>query len=150
MNDEFVIPPLKMIKSEVANFVQHIPIWTITLFTVDGYVLEHRSNNMNLPQEIELIISSMSAGLITIAEDMIRMVDHSKLFSQVIVDSENVSDNENFSILLRQIADNILLACVFPNSTHLGLITFEIQELTNRIRDIVSQWDIKLHEETMT
>ncbi len=150
MNEDFVIPPLKMIKDEVASFVQRVPIWTITLFTVDGYVLEHKSNNTNMPQESELIISSMSAGLITIAEDMIRMVDHSKLFSQVVVDSENLSNAENFSILLRQLADNILLACVFPNSTHLGLISFEIQELTNRIRDIVSHWDVKLHEETMT
>jgi len=150
MSDDSIIPPLKLIKEEVANFTQRVPVWAITLFTVDGYVLEHKSMTDRMPPESELILSSMSAGLITIAEDMIRMVNHEKLFSQITVDTNEVSTEENFSIILRQLAENVLLACVFPISLHLGLVTFEIQNLSSSIKEIVSHWDVKLHEETMT
>jgi predicted regulator of Ras-like GTPase activity (Roadblock/LC7/MglB family) len=150
MENDTAIQPMKLIQGQVEDFLHRIPVWSVSLFTIDGYVLNHRSMSDRIPPESDMVLSTMSAGLISIAEDMIRMVDHGMLFSQIVIDAEGQYNNECFSIILKHLAENVLLACVFPNSIHLGLVTFEIQNLSIMIGDIVREWDVKLHSETMT
>ena len=52
-----------------------------------------------------------------------------------------------FSILLRSIAKNMMLAHIFLNTMQLGLVTFEVNNLKNDKLDIVNLWEIKLHND---
>lgn len=148
--DDDVVPPVKEIRDQLSSFEMKVPVWGLTVFTVDGYIIAHKLFYDAMPAEIEVAVSSMSAGLITISEDFIRIVDSGNKFKQVLVDSEDTIGTVSFSILLRTIAENVLLACIFPNSTKLGLVTFEIENLSNSILDIVDRWDVKLHADTVT
>jgi len=144
------VPPVKEIREKLSNFEMEVPVWGLTVFTADGYIIAHKLFYDAMPDEIGMAISSMSAGLITISEDFIRMVDSRSTFRQVLVDSEYNDDTPSFSILLKAIAENVLIACIFPSSTQLGLVTFEIENLCKEIRDIIELWDVKLHEDTVT
>ncbi len=150
MSNDDAIPPVKKLRQKLDEFAARVPIWSLTLFTVDGYIIAHRAASERIPDGIEMAISSMSAGLITISEDFIRMIDASKMFRSVLVDSVDEAGVLNFSILLGVVADNVLLSCVFPRTTQLGLITFELETLGNEIRETIREWDVKLHSETMT
>jgi len=147
--DNVDIPPVEQIKKVLTGFETRVPVWGLTVFTVAGYILAHRLFYDEMPPHLEMAVSSMSAGLITISEDFIRMVDSAKNFRQVMIDAEE-SGLVSFSILLKHIAENVMLACIFPSSVQLGLVTFEIQNLCQEILDIVGLWDVKLHEETVT
>ena len=144
------IPPIGQIRNILSDFEMRVPVWGLTVFTVDGYILAHRLFYDKMPENIELAVSSMSSGLITISENFIQMVDHQKQFGQVLVDAEDPSHAESFSILLKHVAENVMLACIFPHSVQLGLVSFEMENLCAEIVDIVNLWDVKLHEHTVT
>jgi predicted regulator of Ras-like GTPase activity (Roadblock/LC7/MglB family) len=148
--DEVEVPPVKEIREQLSNFEMKVPVWGLTVFTIDGYIIAHKLFYDDVPNDIGMAISSMSAGLITISENFIRMVDSKNLFRQVLVDSDDADSAISFSILLKNIAENVMLACIFPSTTQLGLVTFEVENLSNEILDIVNRWDVKLHEDTVT
>ncbi|MHA1781413.1 MAG: roadblock/LC7 domain-containing protein [Candidatus Thorarchaeota archaeon] len=148
-NDQNPIPPVQKIQDRLIDFSSRVSVWGVMVFTIDGYVIAHHSSGQ-IPEGIEMAISSMSAGLITIAEDFIRMIDAAKVFKDVLVDSVDDSGGPSFSVLLGNIADNVLIACIFPRTTQLGLLTFEIENLRKEIREVISEWDVKLHSETLT
>ena len=147
--DEGIMPIVK-IRKRLTEFEMRVPVWGLTVFTIDGYIIAHRLFYETMPENIEMAISSMSAGLITISEDFIRMVDVEKGFKQVLVDSLSQNESPSFSILLRHIADNVMLTCIFPQKLQLGLVSFEIENLSNEILEIVNEWDVKLHSDTVT
>lgn len=150
MNEEQDIPPIQEIRTALNEFEQRVPVWGLTVFTVDGYILAHRLFYEEMPENLELAVSSMSAGLITISEDFIRLVDATKKFRQVLIDAESDHDSMTFSILLSNVAENVMLACIFPTSVQLGLVTFELENLRSTISEIVNRWEVKLHDETVT
>ncbi len=127
-----------------------LPLWGVTIFTIDGYVLAHKLFYGSMPPEIEMTISSMSASLISIAEDFIQFVNTEGNFQQFIVDANDKNDKLKFSILLRPIAENVLLTCIFPASLQLGLVLFEIDSLSQQVRDQLEKWEAKVHFETVT
>ncbi len=142
--------PVQQIRQKLAEFELRVPVWGLTVFTVDGYIIAHKLFYEGMPESIETAISAMSSGLITISEDFIKMIDSQKMFQQVLVDSEDFGGDVSFSILLKHIAENVMLACIFPNTSQLGLVTFEIENLSRAIVEIVNNWDVKLHEDTVT
>lgn len=150
MNEGQDIPPIGEIRNALNEFEQRVPVWGLTVFTVDGYILAHRLFYDSMPENLELAVSSMSAGLITIAEDFIRLVDATKKIRQVLIDAESDPDSPAFSILLMNVAENVMLACIFPTSVQLGLVTFELENLRSAINEIVNRWEVKLHDETVT
>lgn len=150
MNEGQDIPPIGEIRNALNDFEQRVPVWGLTVFTVDGYILAHRLFYDSMPENLELAVSSMSAGLITIAEDFIRLVDATKKIRQVLIDAESDPDSPTFSILLMNVAENVMLACIFPTSVQLGLVTFELENLRSVINEIVNRWEVKLHDETVT
>ena len=93
-----------------------VPVWGLTVFTVDGYILAHRLFYDGMPENLEMIVSSMSAGLITISQDFIRLVASNSQFRQVLVDADDEAGDVSFSVLLKQIAENVMLTCIFPNT----------------------------------
>ena len=143
------IPPVQQIQSNLVDFNTRVSIWGVLVFTIDGYVIAHYSSGQ-IPEGIEMAVSSMSAGLITISEDFIRIIDASKEFKTVLVDSGDEVGSPGFSVLLGNVAENVLIACIFPHTTQLGLLTFEMENLRTRIREIIDAWDVKLHSETLT
>ncbi|MHA2236411.1 MAG: hypothetical protein ACXABH_13845, partial [Candidatus Thorarchaeota archaeon] len=62
MKDEISIPPIEDIKKVLSDFEMKVPVWGLTIFTVDGYILAHRLFYDKMPENIELAVSSMSAG----------------------------------------------------------------------------------------
>lgn len=142
--------PNAEIKQALSDFITRVPVWALTTFTIDGYVIAYKMASDKIPNELEFVISSLSSGLITISEDFIRFIDDSKIFKQILVDSESRDGEVSFSIILKHIADNVLLSCIFPHTTQLGLLIFELDNLQRMIKEIVSKWDVKLHRETMT
>jgi predicted regulator of Ras-like GTPase activity (Roadblock/LC7/MglB family) len=150
VSEETEIPPIRQIRNLLADFEMRVPVWGLTVFTVDGYILAHRLFYDGMPENIELAVSSMSAGLITISQDFLQLVSSESLFQQVLIDADNSNGPASFSIMLKHIADNVMLTCIFPNNAKLGLVSFEIENLSNAINEIVGLWDVKLHEETVT
>ena len=150
MNRGNDIPPIGEIRKTLNDFEQRVPVWGLTVFTVDGYILAHRLFDESMPENLEMAVSSMSAGLITISEDFIGLVDATKKFRQVLIDAENGDESTTFSILLIHVAENVMLACIFPSSIQLGLVTFELENLRSAINEIVNRWEVKLHDETVT
>lgn len=150
VSDESDIPPIKQIRNLLVEFEMRVPVWGLTVFTVDGYILAHRLFYDGMPENIEMAVSSMSAGLITISQDFLRLVASSSSFRQVLIDADDETEDVSFSIMLKHIAENVMLTCIFPNSAKLGLVSFEIENLSNSINEIVGLWDVKLHEETVT
>jgi len=148
--EELVIPPVAQIRNLLSEFESQVPVWGLMVFTVDGYILAHRHAHDGMSEDIEVAFSSMSVGLITISEDFIRLVDSTKLFRQILVDAEDMGSQASFSILLRHVAENVMLACIFPNNVGLGLVTFEVENLGKKIDEVVGLWDVKLHEHTVT
>jgi len=148
--EESEIPPIKQIRNLLTDFEMRVPVWGLTVFTVDGYILAHRLFYDGMPENLEMIVSSMSAGLITISQDFIRLVNSNSRFRQVLVDADDDTGNVSFSVMLKHIAENVMLTCIFPSTAKLGLVAFEIENLSNDINEIVSLWDVKLHEETVT
>ena len=89
--EEVVIPPIKNIRNKLTEFESRVPVWGLTVFTVDGYILAHRLFYNKMPENVEMAVSSMSAGLITISEDFIRLVDPEKKFRQVMVEADELT-----------------------------------------------------------
>ncbi|MFW9787744.1 MAG: roadblock/LC7 domain-containing protein [Candidatus Thorarchaeota archaeon] len=147
---ESVIPPIQQIRNHLTDFEMRVPVWGLTVFTVDGYILAHRLFYDAMPENLEMVVSSMSAGMITISQDFIRLVASDSQFRQVLIDADNDSDNVSFSVLLKQVAENVMLTCIFPNTAKLGLVSFEIENLSNDIKEVVKLWDVKLHEASVT
>ncbi len=150
MNTAINVGPMADISRRLAEFVSRVPVWSVTAFTVDGYVVGHRVTSDKIPDTIEMVVSSMSAGLITIAEDFIRLVDRTKIFRQILVDSQSTQGGESFSIILKHAAQNLLLTCIFPHTVPLGLVTFEVDVLCQELAEVVAGWDTKLHAESLT
>ncbi|MFW9847642.1 MAG: roadblock/LC7 domain-containing protein [Candidatus Thorarchaeota archaeon] len=148
--EELIIPPVAQIRNLLKDFETKVPVWGLIVFTVDGYVLAHQPCKDDMPENLELAFSSMSVGLITISEDFIRLVDSAKLFRQILVDAEDENKEPAFSIFLRHVAENVMLACIFPSKVRIGLLAFELEILGNQIDEIVNLWDIKLHNNTVT
>ncbi|MFW9843759.1 MAG: hypothetical protein ACFFEV_04220 [Candidatus Thorarchaeota archaeon] len=144
------IPPVANIRDLLSNFELKVPVWGLTVFTVDGYILAHKLFYKEMTKDIEMVVSSMSAGLITISQDFIGMVNPTSEFGQVLVDANNSTGSGEFSILLRHVAENVMLACIFPAKVQLGLVTFEVETLSKEIVDVVNNWEVKLHDETVT
>ena len=146
------IPPITQIRELLTDFQMRVPVWGLTVFTVDGYILAHKLFYERMPEDIEMAVGSMSAGLITISENFIHMVNPKSQFRQVLVDAHEQDNKhaDSFSILLRHVAENVMLACIFPHDAKLGLVIFEIENLSQEILEIVNLWDVKLHEETLT
>lgn len=145
--EDFDIPPVKQIRNKQAEFEMRVPVWEITMFTVDGYIIAHKLFYEGMPKDIEMAISSMSAGFITNTEDFIRMISDRALFNQILIDAIELGEIAVFSILLRSIAENVMLAHIFLNTMQLGLVTFEVNNLKNDKLDIVNLWEIKLHND---
>jgi predicted regulator of Ras-like GTPase activity (Roadblock/LC7/MglB family) len=148
--EDMTLGPDNEIKKAIAEFSSKVPIWSVTAYTLDGYIIGHKMSFEGIPEGIEQVISSMSSGLITIAEDFIRLIDGAKQFGQLLVDAKDDTGNVTFSIILRHAAENVLLTCIFPHHTPLGLVTFEIEALCQDISEIVGNWSIKVHEDTLT
>ncbi len=142
--------PVQEIQGKLAEFEMRVPVWGVILFTVDGYIIAQKLFYDKMPENVEMAVSAMSAGLITISEDFIKMVDATKQFRQVLVDAEDEDEAPAFSIMLKHIAENVLLTCIFPTSVQLGLVSFEVGTLSTEIKEIVNRWEVKLHDETMT
>ncbi|MFX0055193.1 MAG: roadblock/LC7 domain-containing protein [Promethearchaeota archaeon] len=149
-DDDNAIPPVVQIRDLLSEFEMKVPVWGLTVFTVDGYILAHRLFYDSMPENIEMVVSSMSAGLITISEDFIRLVNASCMFRQVLVDADDENGHVQFSVLLKHVAENVMLTVIFPSSVQLGLLTFEVENLAKAINEIVGLWDVKLHEDTVT
>ncbi|MEM2142209.1 MAG: hypothetical protein QXS20_09085 [Candidatus Thorarchaeota archaeon] len=151
MNDTGeIVGPGAIVTRLLGEFAARVPVWSVTAFTVDGYVVGNKLSEDRIPETVAPVISSMSAGLITIAEDFIRLVDGAKVFGQILVDSRDAQGGLAFSIILRHVAQNLLLSCIFPHSTPLGLVTFEIETLCQELSEAVRGWDTKLHEQSLT
>ncbi|MHA2265177.1 MAG: hypothetical protein ACXAEN_22510, partial [Candidatus Thorarchaeota archaeon] len=99
--EEVVIPPISQIRKILSEFEMRVPVWGLTIFTVDGYILAHKLFYEEMPENMELAVSSMSAGLITIAENFIALVNSRTSFGQVLVDAEDPEGGVSFSILLK-------------------------------------------------
>ncbi|MBD3405645.1 MAG: hypothetical protein GF411_05885 [Candidatus Lokiarchaeota archaeon] len=147
---DITIPPVAKIENLLAGFEERVPVWGITVFTVDGYIIAHRLFYNKMPPDIEMAVSSLSASLITIAENFIGFIDPEKVFRQITFDAMDDAGGIAFTILLKQVADNVLLTCIFPSSVQLGLVVFELETLSDSIVETVNEWEVKLHEETMT
>ncbi len=39
MQEEIAIPPIEAIKKVLSDFEMKVPVWGLTIFTVDGYIL---------------------------------------------------------------------------------------------------------------
>ncbi|MHA1909786.1 MAG: roadblock/LC7 domain-containing protein [Candidatus Thorarchaeota archaeon] len=150
INEAEEIAPIREIRKLLTEFEMRVPVWGLTVFTVDGYILAHRLFYEGMPEGLEMVVSSMSAGLITISEDFIRMVNPQSEFRQVLVDADSDGEGYSFSIILKHVSENVMLACIFPDKVQLGLVSFEIENLSCEIVEVVNNWDVKLHEETVT
>ena len=148
--EDTALGPDNEIKKALADFASRVPIWSVTAYTLDGYIIGHKPSYGAIPEGIEQVISSMSSGLITIAEDFLRLIDATRQFGQVLVDAKDEYGGVTFSILLRLAAENVLLTCIFPHETPLGLVTFEVETLCQSIAEIVGNWSVKVHEDTLT
>ncbi len=151
MNETATISPLSgPIGDMLLEFELKVPVWGLTVSTLDGYIIAHRIFYDKMQTEIETVISSMSASLIAISEDFIRFVHASKNFKQVVIDAEDQSKTLSFSVLLKHLTHNVLLTCIFPHTTELGLLLFEVGDLSKKIGELVEKQQGKVHPESLT
>ena len=151
MTEETLTNPLmEALELILTEFEYRVPVWGITIFTVDGYILAHRLFYAPKQDAIEHTISPMSASLITIAEDLIRFVGDQHDFRQLIIDADDTMQTHKFSILLKHLDENVLLACIFPVSVQLGLLLFEIDNLTTQLGLLLKDWQGLIHKDTVT
>ncbi|MFX1474639.1 MAG: roadblock/LC7 domain-containing protein [Promethearchaeota archaeon] len=151
MNETIIESPLSgPIGEMLLEFELKVPVWGLTVSTLDGYIIAHRIFYDKMQTDIETVISSMSASLIAISEDFIRFVHSSKTFKQVVIDAEDQDKALSFSVLLKHLTHNVLLTCIFPNTTELGLLLYEVGGLANKIRELVEKQSGKIHPESLT
>jgi predicted regulator of Ras-like GTPase activity (Roadblock/LC7/MglB family) len=151
VNETVIKSPLSgPIGDMLLEFELKVPVWGLTVSTLDGYIIAHRIFYDKMQPEIETVISSMSASLIAISEDFIRFVHASKTFKQVVIDAEDQEKTLSFSVLLKHLTHNVLLTCIFPNTTELGLLLFEVDDLSNKIGGLVEKHSGSLHPESLT
>ncbi len=43
------IPPVREVGQEPAKFAERVPIWGLTVFTVDGYIIAHHAFPEKIP-----------------------------------------------------------------------------------------------------
>jgi predicted regulator of Ras-like GTPase activity (Roadblock/LC7/MglB family) len=150
MEENIKNPLMEALELLLSDFEYRVPVWGVTVFTVDGYILAHRLFYTPKSEAIESVISPMSASLITIAEDLIRFVGHENIFRQMIIDADDAMHTHQCSIFLKHLAENILLACIFPVTVQLGLLLFEIDHLSDQVRDLLTNWPGLLHNDSVT
>ncbi len=151
MNESTIESPLSIpIGDMLLEFELKVPVWGLTVSTLDGYIIAHRIFHDKMKTEIETVISSMSASLIAISEDFIRFVNASKTFKQVVIDAEDQDKTLSFSVLLKHLKHNVLLTCIFSHSTELGLLLFEVGDLAKKIGELVEKQSGRIHPESLT
>ncbi len=151
MNETAFESPLSVpIGNMLLEFELRVPVWGLTVSTLDGYIIAHRVFYHKMQAEIETVISSMSASLIAISEDFIRFVHASKTFKQVVIDAEDQNKTLSFSVLLKHLTHNVLLTCIFPSTTELGLLLYEVGDLAKKIGELVEKQPGRLHPESLT
>ena len=48
--------PAKEIQEKLSEFEMRVPVWGITVFTVDGYIIAHRLFYDGMPENVEMAV----------------------------------------------------------------------------------------------
>lgn len=122
-----------------------------TLITEDGLLIACDKDSNTLERMAHLgTIGAISAGILALAERAIELITDNKL-DQIVLKGGKDDDISSFTIILTSVYENIILLVLFPSILNMGLILFEIQEVTKKIIQLMNEKgdELTLHAESV-
>ena len=129
---------LAKLVSCLVDVMTNTGITSSSLITEDGLVIATNSEQNEMDDEINTNFAAISASILSIAERGIEIINANKILEQIKIDAgldENLE--KNFTISISRVYSNVLLLVIFPKKQNIGLVHFEINKITKKIRNII-------------
>ena len=116
-------------------------ISSATLITEDGLMIASDEASDTLDRMTHLAeIGAISAGIISMSERAIELITDKNL-DQITLKGGKDGDETSVTIILSSIYENIILLVLFPSGLNLGLILYEIEEISKKIKKFMIESD---------
>ena len=79
-------------------------------------------------------LGAVCAGIASLAGNSVEIIDENNKINQISVQAGNQLEQDGFQILIESVADDILLAIIFPISANYGVIQFELKQLVSKLK----------------
>lgn len=114
-------------------------ISSATLITEDGLLIASDEASDTLERISHLAeIGAISASIISMAERAIELITDKNL-DQLMLKGGKDADSSSVTILLTSIYENIILLVLSPTSLNMGLILYEIDHITQKIKQFMTE-----------
>lgn len=115
-------------------------ITSSNLITEDGLVIASNTKQDELDVEMNINFAAISASILSMAERGIEIINENKILEQITIDAGlDKKLDEDFTILITKIYNNVLLQIIFPKSINIGLIHFEISKAVKEMKELIKQ-----------
>jgi len=104
------------------------------LFTSDGFIIALDQGALENDSEKHQSLGAVCAGIASLAGNGVEIIDENNKINQICVQAGNQLEHDGFQILIESIADDILLAIIFPISANYGVIQFELKQIVSKLK----------------
>ncbi|MHA1283297.1 MAG: roadblock/LC7 domain-containing protein [Promethearchaeota archaeon] len=129
------------LKKFLKEFSKRTNIFCILLVSQEGLLITYENNSFNNNEELYESIAAISAGILSLSEEGVKLYSENCLVTEVAILAGNQIDTDGFEIILKMINNDALLAIIFPNDSNLGLIYFETKELIKKLNKILNTFE---------
>jgi len=122
------------------EFIENTEITSSTLITEDGLIIAANDTQNFEDESNSMDIGAIAASVLAMAERGISIFNAAKRLEQIKIDGGlNHNIDEDFSIMISRIYSNILLQVIIPKKISIGLIHFEINKISNKIKNLINE-----------
>ncbi|MFX1257718.1 MAG: roadblock/LC7 domain-containing protein [Promethearchaeota archaeon] len=123
----------KQIQLILKGFRQRTGIISSTLFDDDGLLMAIDQAAFIEDEEYHESIGAICANIVSLAESGLLLIKNENNINQVLIQAGNQLDQDGFIIILQSITSNIILAIIFQVHLNLGVILFELNQISEKL-----------------
>lgn len=122
------------IKSIMKSLKENTNIIYSNLFTDDGFLIAVEDSTFNYDGDHHQSIAAISAGIISLAQSSVEILKSDNFIKQIFIQAGDQLDTEGFTILLQSIIKDVVICVLFPASSKLGVILFELNNTVKKLQ----------------
>lgn len=104
------------------------------LFTSDGFIIALDQGVLENDSAMHQSLGAVCAGIASLAGNGVEIIDGNNKINQISVQAGNQLEHDGFQVLIESVADDTLLAIIFPISANYGVIQFELKHIVSKLK----------------